>query len=195
MRPGLTLYVVRHGETDWNAERRYQGQTDIPLNAIGRRQSARNGEALRPLLPALTQADFVASPLGRARETMEIVRDRLGLDPAGYRIDDRLIELSYGSWEGQLQSDLPRVDPAGLAARSGDPFRWRPEGGESYADLLARTVDWLAGLERDTVIASHGGISRCLRAHLLDLDPESIPCLESPQDRVLVLKRGTMAWL
>jgi probable phosphoglycerate mutase len=137
----------------------------------------------------------VASPLGRARETMEIVRDRLGLDPNGYRIDDRLIELSYGSWEGQLQSDLPRVDPAGLAARSGDPFRWRPEGGESYADLLARTVDWLAGLERDTVIASHGGISRCLRAHLLDLDPESIPCLESPQDRVLVLKRGTMAWL
>lgn len=195
MRPGLTLYVVRHGETDWNAERRYQGQTDIPLNALGRLQSARNGDALRPLLPALTQADFVASPLGRARETMEIVRDRLGLDPACYRIDDRLIELSYGSWEGQLQSDLPRVDPAGLAARSGDPFRWRPVGGESYADLLARTVDWLAGLERDTVIASHGGISRCLRAHLLDLDPESIPCLESPQDRVLVLKRGTMAWL
>jgi probable phosphoglycerate mutase len=195
MRPGLTLYVVRHGETDWNAELRYQGQTDIPLNAIGRRQSARNGDALRALMPGLGQADFVASPLGRARETMRIVRDRLGLDPDGYRVDNRLMELSYGAWEGQLQSDLPRIDPAGLAARAEDPFRWRPEGGESYADLLARTVDWLAGLERDTVIASHGGISRCLRAHLLDLDPASIPCLESPQDRVLVLKGGTMAWL
>ena len=192
---GITLYFVRHGETDWNAERRYQGQTDIPLNETGRRQSQRNGEALRALLPALRDADFVASPLDRTRETMEILRASLGLDPAGYRIDRRLIELSYGAWEGQLQADLPSIDPAGLAARAQDPFRWRPDGGESYADLLARTVDWLATLERDTVIASHGGISRCLRAHLLDLPPETIPGLESPQDRVLILRAGSMTWV
>jgi probable phosphoglycerate mutase len=192
---GITLYFVRHGETDWNAERRYQGQTDIPLNEKGRRQSQRNGEALRALLPALRDADFVASPLDRTRETMEILRASLGLDPAGYRIDRRLIELSYGAWEGQLQADLPRIDPAGLDARAQDPFRWRPDGGESYADLLARTVDWLATLERDTVIASHGGISRCLRAHLLDLPPETIPDLESPQDRVLILRAGSMTWV
>ena len=83
MRPGLTLYFVRHGETDWNAERRYQGQTDIPLNDRGRAQSRRNGEALRAFLPHIAGADFVASPLGRARETMEILRDTLGLDPSG----------------------------------------------------------------------------------------------------------------
>ena len=82
MRPGLKLYFVRHGETDWNAERRYQGQTDIPLNARGRDQSRRNGDALRAFLPAITQADFVASPLVRTRETMELLRTSLGLDPA-----------------------------------------------------------------------------------------------------------------
>jgi broad specificity phosphatase PhoE len=192
---GITLYFVRHGETDWNAERRYQGQTDIPLNEKGRSQSRRNGEALREHLTALRDADFIASPLNRARETMEILRTCLALDPRAYRIDQRLIELSYGAWEGQLQADLPRIDPEGLAARKKDPFRWRPEGGESYADLLNRTIDWLATIERDTVIASHGGVSRCLRAHLLDLAPDSIPHLESPQDKVLILRKGSMAWV
>lgn len=195
MRPGLKLYFVRHGETDWNAERRYQGQTDIPLNARGRAQSQRNGEALRSFLPDIAQADFVASPLGRTRETMEILRQSLGLDPAGYCVDRRLIELSYGSWEGQLQALLPRTDPAGLAERKVDPFRWRPVGGESYEDLLRRTIEWAETLQRDTVIASHGGVSRCLRAYVLGLDRETIPSLESPQDRVLLLDDGRMSWV
>lgn len=195
MRPALKLYFVRHGETDWNAERRYQGQTDIPLNDHGRAQSRRNGVALREFLPNIESADFVASPLGRARETMEILRASLGLDPAAYRIDRRLIELSYGAWEGQLQTNLPHTDPQGVADREQDPFRWRPVGGESYADLLRRTIDWAETLDRDTVIASHGGVSRCLRAHLLNLDPETIPGLESPQDKVLVISGGEMTWV
>src|SRR3990170_381000 len=195
MREGITICFVRHGETDWNAERRYQGQRDIPLNDRGRAQARRNGEAMQALLPGIAGADFVASPLGRARETMGIGRACLGLEPRDYRLEARLIELNYGHWEGKLQSDLPALDPAGLAERAKDPLRWRPRGGESYADLLARTVDWLAGLERDTVIAAHGGIGRCLRAHILGLDPETIPALESPQDRVLVLAGGAMRWL
>lgn len=195
MRPGLKLYFIRHGETDWNAERRYQGQTDIPLNERGRAQSRRNGEALCTFLPGIERADFVASPLRRTRETMEILRATLGLEPSGYRLDDRLIELSYGAWEGQLQANLPLSDPQGLADRSKDPFRWQPVGGESYADLLRRTIDWAETLERDTVVSSHGGVSRCLRAHVLGLDPESIPALESPQDRVLVLSAGSMQWV
>jgi broad specificity phosphatase PhoE len=195
MRDGITLYFVRHGETDWNAARRYQGQRDIPLNDRGREQAFRNGEALRSLLPAIANADYVASPFARARETMEIVRGCLGLPAEGYRIDERLKELNYGHWEGLLQADLPALDPAGLAERAKDPLRWRPKGGESYADLLARTVDWLDGVKQDTVISGHGGVGRAMRAHLLGLAPETIPDLESPQDRVLVLSRGSMLWL
>jgi broad specificity phosphatase PhoE len=195
MRPGTTLFFIRHGETDWNAERRYQGRVDIPLNATGRSQARRNGIELRALLANPDDLDFVSSPLSRARETMEIVRDELGLSPGAYSLDERLLELSYGTWEGQLQSDLPTIDMPGLMARNRDPFSWRPERGESYADLLDRVAPWVKTIERDTVVTSHGGVSRCLRAHLLGLDPETIPELESPQDRVLVIRLNEMRWV
>lgn len=190
-----TIYVIRHGETDWNRDRRYQGQRDIPLNDTGHAQAKRNGRELRALLPAIADAEFIASPLTRARQTMEIVRAELGLPPAAYAIEPRLMELCYGLWEGTLQDDVARHDPDGFAARARDPYRWRPEGGESYADLLARVSLWADAVTRDCVVVSHGGVSRCLRARLLGLAPESIPLLESPQDRILVLSAGTMRWL
>jgi probable phosphoglycerate mutase len=190
-----TIYLIRHGETDWNRDRRYQGQRDIPLNDTGRAQARRNGEALRALLPDIAAADFISSPLGRARETMEIVRTAIGLPPERYAIDDRIKELNYGHWEGMLQDDLPMVDPRGLAVRSIDPFRWRPDQGESYADLLVRVIEWFATIERDSVVTAHGGVSRCLRAHVLGLDPSVIPALESPQDKVLILRDRAMQWL
>jgi broad specificity phosphatase PhoE len=195
MRPDVTIYFIRHGETEWNAEARYQGQADIPMNARGRAQAARNGETLRPLLPGIAEADYVASPLARARETMQIVRTILDLPPDDFRIDDRLTEAHYGAWQGTLATDLPRVDAEGLTARTRDPFRWRPHGGESYEDLMARTVPWLDAIERDTVVVSHGGVSRVLRGHILGLDLKSVPLLDVPQDRVLVLRLDTIDWL
>ena len=195
MRPDVTIYFIRHGETEWNAEARYQGQADIPMNARGRAQAARNGETLRPLLPEIAKADYVASPLARALETMRIVRTVLGLPPDDFRIDDRVTEAHYGDWQGTLAADLPRVDAAGLAARARDPFRWRPHGGESYEDLMARTVPWLDAIERDTVVVSHGGVSRVLRGHILGLDLKSVPLLDVPQDRALVLRHDTVDWL
>jgi probable phosphoglycerate mutase len=190
-----TLYIVRHGETDWNAERRYQGQVDVPLNARGRLQAQRNGEALAALMPAIAAADFVASPLGRARETMEILRTALGLDQRSYVLEDRLKELSYGHWEGKLEAELPRLDPRGLEERARNPYTWRPTSGESYADLMVRVLDWLKSVERDTLVAAHGGVMRTLSAHLLGLDPTTVPTLEAPQDRVMVLRPGHLAWL
>ncbi|WP_295559701.1 histidine phosphatase family protein [uncultured Hyphomicrobium sp.] len=190
-----TIYFIRHGETDWNRDRRYQGQKDIPLNETGRAQAHRNGIALRAYLPAIAEAEFIASPLSRTRETMQILRGELGLAPEAYAIDPRLIELSYGVWEGTLQDDILANDRDAVAARKKDAFGWRPDGGESYADLLARVTGWAANVRKDCVVVSHGGVSRCLRAHVLGLDPELIPSLESPQDRVLILTPGAMRWL
>ncbi len=195
MRSGVTLYFIRHGETYWNAEARYQGQADVPMNETGRAQAQRNGKVLRRFLPTLAQVDFLASPLARARETMEIVRDALGLAPHDFQIDDRLMEAHYGCWQGTLASDLPKVDAEGLAARMRDPYRWRPKGGESYEDLMTRTRAWLEGIKRDAVVVSHGGVSRALRGHILGLDVATVPLLEMPQDRVLILRRGAMEWL
>ena len=195
MRADVTIYFIRHGETDWNAQSRYQGQADVPMNATGRTQARRNGEALRMLLPQIAHSDYVASPLLRARETMEIVRDALGLDPSAYRLDERLKELHYGHWQGIFAADLPGIDAAGIEARARDTFRWRPRGGESYEDLMARAVAWLGDVERDTVVSAHGGISRVLRGHLYGIDPPNVPELIVPQDRVLILRRDGMDWL
>jgi probable phosphoglycerate mutase len=196
LRPDVTLFYVRHGETDWNLARRYQGQQDIPLNATGRMQAASNGRALLAALGARAMSlDFVASPLGRARETMEILRREMGLEPAGYRIDERLREIAYGHWEGRLWDGLPVTDPAGFASREADKWGWRPDGGESYRDLSARVCAWLGQVERDAVVAAHGGVMRVLRGAIMGLQPAEMFALDVPQDKVLVVRAGSTGWL
>lgn len=196
LKPGITLYFVRHGETDWNAVRRYQGQTDTPLNDTGRAQATRNGRELgRILNSAAAGFDFVASPLTRTADTMRIIRQEMGLDPETFAREDRLKEINFGHWEGQIWDELPNTDPEEFAARKADPYRWRPRNGESYEDLAKRLESWLAGLERDTVAVSHGGVSRVVRGHVLGLDWDAIHTLEVPQDRILRLRRCEQEWL
>jgi probable phosphoglycerate mutase len=196
LKPGVTLYYVRHGETAWNLAKRYQGQRDILLNATGRAQAARNGRVLAATLGAGAAAlDYIASPLSRARETMEIVRRELALAPDDYRTDDRLKEIHYGHWEGLLWDELPQIDPAGLAARTADIWAWQPVGGESFQALSRRVGGWLAELSRDSVVVAHGGVSRALRGLALDLPTAEIPSLPVPQDQVLVVEAGRMRWL
>jgi broad specificity phosphatase PhoE len=195
LKPGVTLYFVRHGETDWNAARRYQGRRDIPLNATGRAQARRNGRALADLVASRAATlDHVASPLGRARETMEIMRVELGLDPQGYRTDERLSEIDYGHWEGRLWTELAQTDPAGFAARQADTWSWQPIGGESYRMLSDRVSRWLADIQGDTVVASHGGVSKALRGLVLQLTSAEIPHLDVPQDKVLLVSAGSIDW-
>jgi probable phosphoglycerate mutase len=196
MRSGVRLYYVRHGETDWNRDQRYQGQQDIPLNATGRSQAVRNGRALAEALGKEAAAiDYVASPLLRARETMEIMRAELGLPPRGYRTDDRLREIHYGHWEGELWNELPAKDPKGFAAREADKWGWRPTGGESYRDLSERVAGWLGEVERDAVVAAHGGVMRVLRGLSMRLQPAEIFLLDVPQDKVLIVEAGHTSWL
>src|SRR5436190_23897440 len=114
------LYFVRHGETDWNAEGRYQGARDIPLNDRGRGQAALNGELLKQLLERAERAptDFTwyVSPLGRTRETMDLVRKGTGEPLPDVTIDPRLIEISFGIYEGRLHSE---IDAAGREGGAG----------------------------------------------------------------------------
>ena len=195
IRDDVTVYFIRHGQTDWNAARRYQGQRDIPLNDLGRAQARRNGEALLTLGEAIAQAEFLSSPLGRARETMEIVRAAMHLDPADYRVVDDIKEIHYGHWEGVLAEEMPQLDPDGVAARRLDPFGWRPLGGESYADLAERIGAWLSSVDRNAIVTSHGGVMRTLQGLVLGLTPAEILSLDAPQDRIMVLRRGTVDWL
>ena len=166
--PGV--YFARHGQTAWNAERRLQGQLDVPLNELGRAQSSRCAEILRELIQrdGLDHGglDYVASPLSRARETMEIIRTGLGLDPAAYRTDPRLMEMSFGRWEGYTFEELKLREAESLAARDLDRLGYVVPGGESYRQLAARVRAWYDTIERDTVVAAHGGVCRALMSEL-----------------------------
>jgi broad specificity phosphatase PhoE len=191
-----TLIFIRHGETDWNVEGRLQGQRDIPLNDNGRAQARRNGTAIKAAIPAAAQFDFVASPLSRSRETMEIVRAAIGLRPSDYATDDRLKELTFGAWEGFTDEDLrTEVDPELIAARAKDKWGFLPPGGESYRVLSERVSDWLSGIVRPTLAVSHGGVGRVLRRMILDLDPLTAISTPFPQDRVLVFDGGHEKWI
>ncbi|MEO1719349.1 MAG: histidine phosphatase family protein [Pseudomonadota bacterium] len=192
---GITLYVIRHGETDWNRAGRLQGQIDIPVNDTGRAQAALNGRALYNAGIPLESLDFVASPLRRTAETMEIVREAAGLPRDGYRTDARLKEIKYGTWEGVLLSELKATDPAAHRARNANKYNWRPENGESYAELSARVDSWLSEVRSDAVVVTHGGVKRVLRALVSTMDEAEIPNQIVPQDRVLVLKSDGFAWL
>jgi len=136
------IYYIRHGETEWNADGRLQGTQDIPLNDLGRRQAAAAGAILAGLFrarrPQREPLGFVASPLGRARSTMELVRGSLELPPDQYAIDSRLREIGYGHWEGSTLSQMQAQDPDVFARRQSDKWTVPPPGGESYAEVQAR---------------------------------------------------------
>jgi broad specificity phosphatase PhoE len=160
------FYFVRHGETDWNVERRLQGGRDIPLNERGRRQAAQCGGTLRDLIAngGRTPADFtfISSPLSRASETMEIVCGALGLPAKGYVPEPRLAELSFGRWEGMTYREIRAADHQVLKVRERDKWNFRPPEGESYADLLARVRAWHAGITGDVIVTAHGGVARSI---------------------------------
>jgi probable phosphoglycerate mutase len=187
-----TLYYLRHGETDWNVEGRLQGQRDIPLNARGRAQAVHCGEVLRDLFARDTidfaKLDFICSPLGRARETMELARAGLGLPPQDYRIDERLTEVTFGEWEGYTLAELRNRDSQRVAAREHDKWRFIAPGGESYEQMSWRMRDWYESLMGDAVVTAHGGTARGLMAHLGIAKPAAAPLVDIAQGVVYVFK-------
>jgi broad specificity phosphatase PhoE len=186
------IYFLRHGETAWNAAGKLQGRLDIPLNAKGMQQARRNGGVLAELLDDPHVPAYVASPLTRTRQTMEIARQAVGLPDDGFATDDRLLEINFGRWEGLTWSEIKRNDDAELKARNADEFGYTVPGGESYEMVMARVVSWLGSVTSPTVVVSHGGIMRCLRGHVLGLPNDAILKLDIPQDKVMLIEGGSV---
>ncbi|WP_428644421.1 histidine phosphatase family protein [Roseibium sp.] len=188
------LIFVRHGQTDWNAEGRMQGQRDIPLNPIGEDQASGNGRRLKEFLAQegleAGGLDFVASPLGRTRQTMELLRQAMGLVPEDYRLEDQLKEITFGDWEGFTLEELADEEQDLILERKADKWAFVPPGGESYEMLSDRIARWLVTVERPSVVVSHGGVFRTLRGLLEGLDKTVVPKLDVPQDKVFVWRNG-----
>ena len=194
--PAPVIYYIRHGETSWNALGRLQGTQDIPLNDLGRLQAAHAGNILAGLFARdgreKSSLGFVASPLIRARATMELVRGSLRLPRDGYALDDRLREIGYGQWEGATLREMQLRDPDLFAKRQTEKWTVSPPGGESYVDVQTRMQDWYASVAADTVTVAHGGTARALMVALGIETPLSAADLTIEQGAVYVFRDGAL---
>ena len=179
---GITLYFARHGETEANVEKRYQGNTlDTPLTHRGHMQAKAIAKILKHHVDEPGALKCVSSPLERARLTMQIIRSHLDLAPTGYATDQRLREINLGAWEGLTHKQVRALDPVEFRKREADKWNVRVSGGESYADVAKRAERWLINVRRDTFAVTHGGFTRILRGLFEGLDAKQISDLDEPQ--------------
>lgn len=151
------IWLVRHGQTDWNLERRYQGHSDTPLNITGIAQAELAAESL----VGRDYAAIYSSDLRRARTTAEIIAQRLGMEVI---LDPRLREVNFGAWEGLISAEIQTRFPVEWNARMADTQHARPPGGESVQDVAERM--WAA---LDEFTARHPGQPLIVVSHGLAL--------------------------
>lgn len=193
------IFLFRHGETEWNAIGRIQGQLDSRLTARGREQARAMGLALRSVAGA-TCGDMLlyASPLGRVRETVLLAAEAAGLDMAVCRFDDTLREITWGEWDGLTRLEIDQRTPGAMAEREHAKWRHQPPGGESYEAAALRVQPFLdavlaSAAERPVALFSHGAVGRVLRGLYMALPSEDIVVLDEPQDAFYRLQAGAVA--
>ena len=191
----MTILLARHGETQWNLERRFQGRFDSPLTERGILQARAIGRLLMGL-PAASSAPIVASPQGRARRTAEIIREELG-STRRVRVDERLREHSLGAWDGLTYREIEARCPGIFDGDGRHEWYFRAPAGESYAGLTARVGDWLAEQDSDAliVVVAHGLVSRVLRGLYAGLPRAVTLTLPVPQNRIFRLAAGSIETL
>ena len=179
---GRTWYLLRHGETEWNRASRLQGQLDSALTDAGRDQA----RASAALLSRLGVDVLYASPLGRAQETVALMREQLTQPVI---VDDRLKEWSGGDWSGELHADIRVKWPAEWAAWDADRYANRSPGGESFGDLVNRATSFFADVARSPftriAIVGHGFMNRALATVLLSLNPAEMLAIRQGNDTMI----------
>jgi broad specificity phosphatase PhoE len=179
---GRTWYFVRHGETEWNAEKRMQGQWHSSLSANGREHADVNGRWLK----TLGIEKVWASPLGRVRETAEIIGKHMPMDPEW---DDRLKEWSSGDWSGELYADIAVKRPEEWAAWVADQYVYRPPNGENFEDLEDRADSFFADAAnhpaRTVAVLAHGFIIRVMVSCMAGLSREDVLSIKQANDVVI----------
>ena len=178
------IYFVRHGQTEWNAIRRMQGQWNSDLNNLGRAQADANGQFLK----RLGIEYMVASPLDRTCQTAEIIDQHLGI---GFSTDERIKEWHCGDWSGEMWDEVPSKWPEEFAAWQADQFYYRGPGTENYPDMIARSTPFLhevlASDYTKITIVSHGMIGRVMVGTLLNMSPEEMFSFSQANDTVFHL--------
>lgn len=175
-----TLYLIRHGQTAWNLERRMQGRLDSPLTETGVAQAHAHGSLLKR---GSSVAEMVVSPSGRTRETAYILNSYVR---AGVTYADELLERDMGDWSGLTLEEVGEQFPAAFRERQANPYHFRPPGGENLEDMADRVSifldDLLAGDHEEVALVTHQVMSRVILGRLLQLQPEEVVSLAHPND-------------
>ncbi|HZK90288.1 MAG TPA: histidine phosphatase family protein [Stellaceae bacterium] len=183
------IFLVRHGETEWNLTRRYQGWSDSPLTRRGVAQAEAFGRRLR----ALSEAEGVAvvsSPLGRARRTAELIQAQRA-DPAPIVFDERLKEISIGAWDELDRAEIEALSPGIFAGDGRDEWYFRTPDGETYDQFAGRIAAWLDEIAgRALIVVAHGVVTRVLRGLYAGLPRAAALSLPVPQDVIWRLADG-----
>lgn len=161
-RPPHRVYLVRHGRTALNAEGRFQGRLDEPLDFEGLHQAERIGGKLREFLESglRDSIELWTSPLARAAVTMDIIADRLGRERGDISVAPELAEMGFGRWEGLTTDEVRERFPAERKQRRADRWGFTIDGGNSHADLANRFTRWISGLDGPALAVTHLGVMR-----------------------------------
>ena len=183
------IFVLRHGQTEWNTVGRHQGRLDSPLTEIGREQALAQSRILANALAGRGDVQAHCSPQGRAFDTAGIILARLGQVA---KADDRLCEIAFGDWEGltidEIADGWPEIEPM----LDAEPFGWHfcAPGGETFDDICRRAQDFLRHLTSPSIIITHGITSRILRGLWLGVGQDEMAALEGGQGCVYHLKKA-----
>ncbi|WP_419913414.1 histidine phosphatase family protein [Hoeflea sp.] len=191
------IFFVRHGQTDWNLEGRFQGKSDIPLNETGLAQArtiARNlSDWLKRNSLEPNDLELLSSPLLRAHRTAQIIAEYLHRDAGPISTMTVLREVSYGAWEGLTTLEVKERFPDQRRSRKADRWNYCPPDGESHASRLPELKAFLSGLKSPAVIVTHTGVIRlCL--YLLGCLGQAAALSEPiSQDKIYVFSKGSLA--
>ncbi len=193
------LYIVRHGETQWNVAGRVQGHGDSPLTTRGQAQARANGALLARLGGVV---EMRVSPLGRTRQTAALLLEQHPEPHPRVSFEPALMERHSGTWEGLTGAQIAARDPALWDVRNDDPYHHRPPGGESHVDLEHRTAELVAELQAHLAgrgsasgpmaVVTHGVLGRVLIKRLLGLDPTEAMRVLQPNHLVYRLEAKTV---
>jgi probable phosphoglycerate mutase len=185
----MRLIIVRHGESEWNRIHRYQGQLDAPLSALGLRQA----EALAQRLKGEQLDHIYSSPLQRAARTAEAIAAHHAAVPFAYA--DALLEINHGEWQGKFADEILAEYADGLREWREHPTRSQMPGGESFSNVLKRSLDFLETIcarhEGQTVlISTHDVVVKILVADALGMDMDRINRIWVTNASISVIEYG-----
>ncbi len=182
-----TIILVRHGQTIWNEEGRFQGRLNSPLTKKGELQAKENALKLRKNIENMENIKIFSSPLGRARDTALIICRELGINTDSIIFDNRIIEFNYGIFEGKKREDM--MNRQEFQDREADKWSYKIENGESYILVKYRVKDFLDDIknEKKVIVVAHEMVNRTIRGVYCNYNKNITLSLKQPNNMILLL--------